>query len=226
MIKFWWWSESRIRILTDRDTDPDPDNWIRIQIQIRIAKLVRHVLVEVCTVPVLLVKQVVIIILHKASSPLHMDGSVVFARWRQCALISNTWFLDPPDSASQTASQSVQPFLHSSRQRPESPYTLQWATPFPPQNCPFPLWDLDPIKYVFQPFLQGSRSWPTDRQTDHATSSATIAHIFVVLQCSLKASMSILGLQEQFTLCWCYSVAVILLFHWSSTGLYWAEIFL
>jgi len=28
---------------------------------------------------------VVKVILHKAASPPHMDGSVVFARWRQCA---------------------------------------------------------------------------------------------------------------------------------------------
>jgi len=39
MIKFWWLSESRIRIT----------------IRIRIATLVRRVLVEVCTVPLLLV---------------------------------------------------------------------------------------------------------------------------------------------------------------------------
>jgi len=36
--------------------------------------------------------------------------------------------LDPPESTSQAASWSVQPFLHSSRQSPD---TLQWAAPFP-----------------------------------------------------------------------------------------------
>ena len=41
MVKFWWRSGSRIGI--------------RIQIRIRIATLVRCALVEVCTVPVLLV---------------------------------------------------------------------------------------------------------------------------------------------------------------------------
>ena len=38
-----------------------------------------------------------------------MDGSVVFARRRQCAPTSNTCSLRPPESTSQTASRSVQP---------------------------------------------------------------------------------------------------------------------
>ena len=37
-----------------------------------------------------------------------------------------------------------------------------------------------------QPFLQGPRSWQTDRQTDHDTSSVTIGRIYVVLRCGLK----------------------------------------
>jgi len=31
-------------------------------------------------------------------------------------------------------------------------------------------------------FLQVSRSWQTDRRTDHATSSVTIGHIYTVFQ--------------------------------------------
>jgi len=46
-----------------------------------------------------------------------MDGSVVFARWLQCAPPCNTCFLGPPESTSETASRSVQPFSHSSPQR-------------------------------------------------------------------------------------------------------------
>jgi len=42
------------------------------------------------------VKTMVIeVIRHKATSPPHTDGSVVFARLRQCALTSNTWFPGP-----------------------------------------------------------------------------------------------------------------------------------
>ena len=51
-----------------------------------------------------------------------MDGSLVFASLRQC------------ESTAQTASLSIQPFLHSSRQ---SPYTLQWVTPFPFKIGPY-----------------------------------------------------------------------------------------
>ena len=46
--------------------------------------------------------------------------------------------LGPPESSSQTASRSVQPFVHSSLQ---CPYTLQWAGTCPTKNCPFPLRD-------------------------------------------------------------------------------------
>ena len=48
---------------------------------------------------------------------------------------SNTWFLDPLQSAAQTASGSVQPLLHSLR---------QFAAPSP-SNLPLPMGDLDPI---------------------------------------------------------------------------------
>jgi len=46
-----------------------------------------------------------------------MDGSIVFARWRQRAPLSNVRFLDKPKSTLQTASRSVQPFLHSPQQK-------------------------------------------------------------------------------------------------------------
>jgi len=67
--------------------------------------------------------------------------------------------------------------------------------PFPPQNCPFPCWDLDshlihgsldPSKSStqtasrsVQPFLQGSLVWQTEWLTDHATRSVTIGRICV-----------------------------------------------
>jgi len=74
--------------------------------------------------------------------------------------------------------------------------------PFSPENCPFTWRDMNPhlthgsfgppesttqtASRAVQPFLQGSRSWQTDRQTDHATPSVTIGRIYVVLWCSLK----------------------------------------
>jgi len=87
------------------------------------------------------------------------------------------------------------------------PYTLQWEVPSA-SNCPFPWGDLEPHlihgslgppppesstqmeSRSVQPFkLQGSLVSQTDRQTDHATWSVTIGHIYdstyVVLQCSL-----------------------------------------
>ena len=63
--------------------------------------------------------------------PPNMDGSIVFTRWHQCAPPSS---LNPSKSTSQMASPSIQPFLQLMA---DSAYTLQWAVPFPPQNCPF-----------------------------------------------------------------------------------------
>jgi len=65
---------------------------------------------------------VVNVIWRKSTSiPLHsvyqnMDGSIVFARWRQCAPYVTHAYLGPPESKSQTAPRSVQPLLHSSQQ--------------------------------------------------------------------------------------------------------------
>jgi len=88
----------------------------------------------------------------------------------------------PPHSASQTASRSVQPFLHRIA---EAPYTLQWATlplkiaPYhggsgPPSNNG----SLGPYEYTTQT-ASGLVQWflltiVTDQQMDHATLSVTI----------------------------------------------------
>jgi len=77
----------------------------------------------------------------------------------------------------------------------DSPYTSQWAAPSCPQKCPFAgrNWNphlmhgsLGPPKStpqmesrLVQPFLQGSRSWQTDRPTDHITPSLTIGCSYV-----------------------------------------------
>ena len=111
-------------------------------------------------------------------SPPHTDGSIGFARLRQCASISSTWYRGSTNSASQTASRSLQPFLHGSRQRVT---ILQHGPPFSRQNCPFAWRYLEPhLTHCFlcppestaqttcrsvQPFSQGSWSWQIDRQT-------------------------------------------------------------
>ena len=51
------------------------------------------------------------VIWQEAASPPHTDGSIVFTRLRQCAPPCNNASLVPPESASQTASRSVQPFF-------------------------------------------------------------------------------------------------------------------
>jgi len=77
-----------------------------------------------------------------------------------------------------------------------------WAAPFPLQSC---LFSWTPLIHGFlsprestpqtssrsvQPFLQSSRSWQTDRQTDrpidHATPFVAIGGIKLVPRCSLK----------------------------------------
>jgi len=115
-----------------------------------------------------------------------MGGSIVFARWRQCALLrghigatwrirSNLCFLQPtrvhnpdskmishfstahcrvgplslPESRTQMASRSGQPFMHSARQT----VPILYNGPLP-QNCPFPLGIWTPI-HLTHSFLDG-----------------------------------------------------------------------
>jgi len=60
-----------------------------------------------------------------------MDGSTVFARWHQCALLCDSF--SPPESTTQMANRSVQPFLHNSQQKVLILYNGQ---PFPPKIAP------------------------------------------------------------------------------------------
>ena len=138
-------------------------------------------------------KQLVNVIWHEAASPPHTDGSVVFAGWRQCTPHVIHGFLDAPDSASQTASQSVQPFLHSWRQR--IPILYNGMPQSPPQNCAFqwciwtprnrPTLFLWPARvHIPNGMSIGSAVFvrltiATDRQTDHATPSVTVNRIYV-----------------------------------------------
>ena len=72
--------------------------------------------------------------LTKAASPLLVDGSVIFARWRQCASHLMHASLDPPYSTSLMASRLVA-LAGFAQLTAENPYTLQWATHFLLQNC-------------------------------------------------------------------------------------------
>ena len=116
--------------------------------------------------------------------------------------------LDPPESTYKGRHFDQFNRFCTAHGREESSYTLQWvARPFPPlKNCAFlsgsgprlihgcsgpPESTTQTISQSVQRFLQGSRSWQTDRQTDrqtdHATPSVTIGRIcvHVVLQCGL-----------------------------------------
>jgi len=148
---------------------------------------------------------------HKKAALLpHMDGSIVFATWHQCAPYLTHASLIPPHSSSIKASQLVQPFLHISWQRVLY-FTI--GCPFPPKIDPSHwgiwttsnTWFLGPTRFhnpngisISSAFLQSSQSWQTDRgmvclsdrqtdqQTDHATPSITARRIYIVRRCCLK----------------------------------------
>ena len=108
------------------------------------------------------------VIWHKAASPPHTDGSVVFVRLRQCAPHLVAYI---PFGIRTALSISI---------RPSGP--VLGRPRFRPQSCPFTCGDLDPqvihgslvppdstsqtASRSVQPFLPGSRSCQTDRQTD------------------------------------------------------------
>jgi len=112
--------------------------------------------------------------------------------------------LSPPDSASQAASQSVQPFSFCTAHSRMSLYFTVHTVDTPSTKLPLQMqrsgsppntWFLGRTKSSTQtasrsvhPFLQGSLLWQTDRQTDHATRSVTIGSI-CILWCGLKISM-------------------------------------
>jgi len=77
-------------------------------------------------------KQMLKVIWQKnAASPPHMDGSIVFARLRQCAPHITHAFLGPPKSIAQTASRSVVPILYN-------------GPPLSHSELPLRMGDLDP----------------------------------------------------------------------------------
>ena len=133
-------------------------------------------------------EQMVKVIWHTAASPSHMDSSIVFDRWRPC---------DPTDLAR---------FSRFSQLTADSPYTLQWAALLPLKiKLPITTGDMDThiihgslgpsestahtASRSVQPFLHSSRSWWTDRQTDHTTRSITIGHIYTLLRWCLKMTL-------------------------------------
>jgi len=102
----------------------------------------------------------------------------------------------PPDSASQTASSSVQPFYTDLSSVP----ILYSGPPLPPQNCPShgdvdrcrflgPTWVLinTTTSRSVQPFLQGSLMWQTDRQTDRPRYAVcnNRPHLRIRMRCGL-----------------------------------------
>ena len=131
--------------------------------------------------------QVIKVIWHNTAKLLQIDGSIIFATWRQCALpcghIGATWriwlnlcFLWPthvhnPNSISIGSAVFAQ-------MTAQCPYLLQWDAPSLSQNCPFP-WGYVPhlihgslgqpesstqtASRSVQSFLQGSLVWQTDR---------------------------------------------------------------
>ena len=112
------------------------------------------------------------------------------AAWGDLVLHLIHGFLDQPESKSQTASRSVQPFLRSSRQ---SVAILYKGSSLFPLKLHYSTGDLNrhliygslrpsesstqTVSRSVQPFLQGSLLWqtyrPTDRPTDHAPRSVT-----------------------------------------------------
>ena len=121
--------------------------------------------------------------------------------------------LGPPDSASQTAPRSVQPFF--------SHLTLQWVTHPVPRNRPFAwgVWTLSNTWFlgstrvhipnsisIGSAILQGSWSCvilrQTDRPRDHATRSIAIGRIYVVLRCGLKICLKVSKTEIQRNIKW------------------------
>jgi len=117
--------------------------------------------------------------------PLHSRGT---------APPSNIWFLEPTQVHIPKASKSVQPFLHSWWQRVRilynrSPFPLKIAPSHGGYGHPCHTRSLGPNWVTIlngisigSAIFQGSWSWQTNWQTDHATPSVAVGHTLLVLQ--------------------------------------------
>jgi len=134
-------------------------------------------------------KQVTKLIWHKAASPPHMAGSIVFASWRQRAPPSNTWHAS-------LAHPTPHPKRHLDRfgcfrtAHGKEPLYFTMGRPFPLKIAPSQgrseppsnAWFLGPTRVHYangisigSAVLQGSRSWQIDRETDHSVFYLRIA---------------------------------------------------
>jgi len=131
----------------------------------------------------------------KAASPLHMDGSVVFARFHQCAPHLIHASLAHPNPQPK---QHLDRFSHFCTAHGRASVYFTMGRPSP-SKLTIPMGDLDPnlihgslspieswtqtASRSVQPFLHSSLLWQTDwqtvRPTQHATRSVTVGHIYV-----------------------------------------------
>jgi len=97
-------------------------------------------------------EQVVKVIWHKTASPLQTDGSIVFARWRQCAfpyghncrhLANMIELVLPSVNPSQQSKWQINPFSRSCTAHGRKSIYLQWAVL--PKKLPLATADLDLI---------------------------------------------------------------------------------
>ena len=127
---------------------------------------------------------------RQGASPPQRDGSIVFARWRQCVLphwrhLVNTIALVHPPTSPQ-AKRQIDRFSRFCTAHGGA-YTLQWA--LHPPELPLPMGNLDhhviglhsslghtshELKRQLDRFSRFRTAHYCDRQTDHATRSVTL----------------------------------------------------
>jgi len=122
-----------------------------------------------------------------------MDGSVVFAKYRQCAPPFNAWFPEPtPPSIPKCYSIGINSRFCTAHNIESLCCTMGRHSP--PQNCPFVWAELDPCRIYgswgppecphpkrnLDRFSHFCRAHDRNRPTDHATPSVAICRICVL----------------------------------------------
>jgi len=122
-----------------QSSSTDYHQWIKFM-TFMTACICNYVSLCACVCVIMRIKCLPRVIWEQAVDPLlvsTLNRSTIFVGWRQCTHLSSTRFFGRPNSPSQMAARSFQPFLHGRCHSPHTYVTLRHR--MSSRNLPFPV---------------------------------------------------------------------------------------